>query len=405
MAAQRRGFWMALAVAMAVVAGFGTWHAPASDVEQLARGLAVESGGGGSQGTESAADGGNGIPLRDVVDVAGVRDNQLVGYGLVVGLAGTGDGTQAKFTVQSLANALKRMGVVIPPNAIRVRNAAAVMVTADLPAFARPGSRLDVTVSSIGDAKSLTGGTLLMTPLKGPDGRVYAIAQGPISLGGAISASAAGASVQKNHPTTGVIPSGALVERSAAVNLSGREFFHVQLRHPDFATAYRIEKAVGQAFDPGAAKAIDAGTVRVSVPQPLRNSPVEFLALLMDVDIVPNVPARVVLNERTGTVVLGGEVRISQVSVTHGNLTISIATRYGVSQPAPFSENGQTVVVPESEVVIEEEAASRIEMGDGTRVKDLVGALKGIGVSPRDMMAIFQAIRAAGALHAELVVI
>jgi flagellar P-ring protein precursor FlgI len=211
--------------------------------------------------------------------------------------------------------------------------------------------------------------------------------------------------VQKNHPTTGVIPSGALVERAATVDLTGREFFHVQLRNPDFATAYRIEKAIGQAFEPTSAKALDAGTVRVAVPPALRESPVEFLALLMDVDIVPNVPARVVLNERTGTVVLGGEVRISQVSVTHGNLTISIATRYGVSQPAPLSKGGQTVVVPESEVIVEEEAASRIEMGDGTRVKDLVGALKGIGVSPRDMMAIFQAIRAAGALHAELVVI
>lgn len=399
----------------AVKAGCRTWWlvllavclagpAAAEQPDRLARNLAVESSGGGRV---AAAQSGpqDGVPLSDVADVAGVRDNQLVGYGLVVGLAGTGDGTQATFTVQSLANALRKMGVVIPPGSIRVRNAAAVMVTADLPAFARPGSRLDVTVSSIGDAKSLTGGTLLMTPLKGPDGRVYALAQGPLSLGGAISASAAGASVQKNHPTTGVIPSGALVERSAAVDLTGREFFHVQLRHPDFATAYRIEKAISQAMEAAAAKAIDAGTVRVQVPQALRNSPVEFLALLMDVSIVPNVPARVVLNERTGTVVLGGEVRISKVSVTHGNLTISIATRYGVSQPAPLSENGETVVVPESEVVIEEEEASRIEMGEGTRVKDLVAALKGVGVSPRDMMAIFQAIRAAGALHAELVVI
>jgi flagellar P-ring protein precursor FlgI len=397
-----RTWWrvgVSLAVALAVLGA-----ASAEQVDRLARNLSVQ--GGGTRQAENADRGEQaGIPLRDVADVAGVRDNQLVGYGLVVGLAGTGDGTQAKFTVQSLANALKRMGVVIPPDAIRVRNAAAVMVTADLPAFARSGSRLDVTVSSVGDAKSLTGGTLLMTPLKGPDGRVYALAQGPVSLGGAISASAAGASVQKNHPTTGVIPSGALVERSAAVDLNGREFFHVQLRHPDFATAYRIEKAIGKAFEAASAKAVDAGTVRVNVPQALRNSPVEFLALLMDVDIVPNVPARVVLNERTGTVVLGGEVRISKVSVTHGNLTISIATRYGVSQPAPLSENGQTVVVPESEVVIEEEEASRIEMGEGTRVKDLVGALKGVGVSPRDMMAIFQAIRAAGALHAELVVI
>lgn len=348
---------------------------------------------------------GRGVPLRDLADVAGVRQNQLVGYGLVVGLAGTGDGTQAKFTVQSLANALRRMGVVIAPEAIRVRNAAAVMVTASLPAFSRPGSRLDVTVSSIGDAKSLVGGTLLMTPLKGPDGQVYALAQGPLSLGGAISASGGGASVQKNHPTTGVIPSGALVERGTAIELVGHEFFQVQLRDPDFSTAFRIEQALDRAFDDSVAKALDAGTVRVMVPSVLRDSPVEFLALMMDVDVVPNVPARVVLNERTGTVVLGGDVSISKVSVTHGNLTISVVKRYGVSQPAPFSENGQTVVVPEGEVVVEEEAAARIEMDEGARVKDLVEALKGIGVTPRDMMAIFEAIRAAGALHAELVVI
>jgi flagellar P-ring protein FlgI len=348
---------------------------------------------------------GRGVPLRDLADVAGVRRNQLVGYGLVVGLAGTGDGTQAKFTVQSLANALRRMGVVIGPEAIRVRNAAAVMVTASLPAFSRPGSRLDVTVSSIGDAKSLVGGTLLMTPLKGPDGQVYALAQGPLSLGGAFSASGGGASVQKNHPTTGTIPSGALVERGAGIDLVGNEFFQVQLRDPDFSTAFRIEQALDRAFSDSVAKALDAGTVRVMVPSVLRDSPVEFLALMMDVDVVPNVPARVVLNERTGTVVLGGDVSISKVSVTHGNLTISVVKRYGVSQPAPFSENGQTVVVPEGEVVVLEEDAARIEMSEGARVKDLVEALKGIGVTPRDMMAIFEAIRAAGALHAELVVI
>ncbi len=345
------------------------------------------------------------VPLRDVVDVQGVRDNQLVGYGLVVGLAGTGDGTQAKFTIQSLANALQRMGIVVPPASIRVRNAAAVMVTADLPAFSRSGSRLDVTVSSIGDAKSLTGGTLLMTPMRAPDGRVYALAQGPISLGGGFAASGGGASVSKNHPTTGVIPSGALVERAAGVDLLGKDSFMLQLRSPDFATAYRVEKALETAFSPGMARALDAGTVLVQVPEVLRDRPVEFLAYALDVKVKPNVPARVVLNERTGTVVLGGDVRVSAVSVTHGNLTISVAESYAVSQPGPFSEGGQTVVVPQGEVVAEEETPQTLELGEGTSVEELVASLKKVGVTPRDMIAIFQAIRAAGALHAELLVI
>lgn len=345
------------------------------------------------------------VRLRDVVDVRGVRDNQLVGYGLVVGLAGTGDGTQAKFTIQSLANALQRMGVVVPMRSIRVDNVAAVMVTADLPAFARPGSRLDVTVSSIGDADSLSGGTLLMTPLKGPDGRVYALAQGPISLGGAFAASGGGGSVQKNHPTTGLIPSGALVERTAGIDLGGRDSFELQLRAPDFETAFRVEKALNQAFGGSTAHAIDAGTVKVMIPEVLRDRPVEFLAHTLEVGVRPDVPARVVLNERTGTVVLGGDVMISQVSVTHGNLTIAVTERFGVSQPAPFSEGGETVVVPEGEVVVDEEPAQHLDLGPGTSVEELVKSLKKVGVTPRDMIAIFQAIRAAGALHAELVLI
>ena len=353
---------------------------------------------------EAAAPRGGLVRLRDVVDVRGVRDNQLVGYGLVVGLAGTGDGTQAKFTIQSLANALKRMGVVVPPSTIRVRNAAAVMVTADLPAFSRPGSRLDVTVSSVGDAKSLTGGTLLMTPLKGPDGRVYALAQGPLSLGGAFAASGGGASLQKNHPTTGTIPSGGLVERTAGIDLTGRDTFELQLRAPDFETAFRIEKALNQAFSKGTARAVDAGTVQVLIPEVLRDRPVEFLAHTLEVGVQPDVPARVVLNERTGTVVLGGDVRISEVSVTHGNLTIAVTERQGVSQPGPFSQ-GETVVVPEGEVVAEEEGSESVTFGPDTKVEDLIQSLQKVGVTPRDMIAIFQAIRAAGALHAELVVI
>ncbi len=360
--------------------------------------LAVAKADAGS--AESAREAG--VPLRNLVDIQGVRDNQLVGYGLVVGLAGTGDGTQAKFTIQSLANALKRMGVLVPPASIRVRNAAAVMVTTDLPAFSRPGSRLDVTVSSIGDAKSLSGGTLLMTPMKAPDGRVYALAQGSVSLGGGFAASGGGASLQKNHPTTGTIPSGAIVERTAGIELAGRDGFNLQLRNPNFTTAYRIESALDNAFQPETAHALDSGTVRVTVPTFLRDRPVEALAHILAVNVEPVVPARVVLNERTGTVVMGGDVSISRVSVTHGNLTVSVVESYAVSQPGPFSK-GSTVVVPEGEVVATEEEPQHLDFREGTRVEDLVESLKRVGVTPRDMIAIFQAIRSAGALHAELV--
>ncbi len=344
------------------------------------------------------------IPLRDLVDIRGVRDNQLVGYGLVVGLAGTGDGTQAKFTIQSLANALQRMGVAVPPSAIRVRNAAAVMVTATLPAFSQAGTRLDTTVASIGDAKSLTGGLLLMTPLHGPDGQVYALAQGSVSLGGGYSAGGGGASVTKNHTTTGTVPGGALVERSAGIDLSERTTFDLQLRRPDFATAIKVQDALTRTFAPGAAHAIDSGTVRVRVPEGMHDAPVEFLARALESKVNPTTPAKVVLNERTGTVVLGGDVRIGRVSITHGNLTISIVKRFDVSQPAPFGK-GETKVVPSTEVVADEETGQGLSLQEGAKVEDLVGALQKLGVTPRDMIAIFEAIRAAGALHAELVVI
>jgi flagellar P-ring protein precursor FlgI len=344
------------------------------------------------------------VPLRDLVDIRGVRENQLVGYGLIVGLAGTGDGTQARFTIQSIANALQRMGVSVPPNAIRVRNAAAVMVTANLPAFSRPGARIDTMVASIGDAKSLTGGVLLMTPLRGADGQIYALAQGPISLGGGFSASGGGASVTKNHATAGVIPGGGLVERDVPVDLNGRTNFDLQLRRPDFATARRIEAALGGAFDPELVHAVDAGTVRLTIPETLRDRPVEYLAAALGARVTPDTPAKVVLNERTGTVVLGGDVRIGRVAVTHGNLTISVVKRLEVSQPQPFS-TGETTVVPRGEVVAEEAEAQGLSLPEGARVEDLISSLKKLGVTPRDMIAIFQAIRAAGALHAEVVVI
>jgi flagellar P-ring protein precursor FlgI len=346
------------------------------------------------------------VPLREVVAVRGVRENQLVGYGLVVGLAGTGDGTQAKFTIQSLANALQRLGVNVPAISIRVRNAAAVMVTANLPAFSQPGTRVDINVASVGDAKSLVGGTLLMTPMKGPDGRVYALAQGPISLGGAYSAGGATASTQKNHPTTGTVPGGALVERAAGIELAGRDTIDLELKRPDFSTAYRIEQALGSAFEPETARAVDPGTVRLIVPEALRDRPVKFLAAALDVPVEPDAPARVVLNERTGTIVLGGSVRISRVSITHGSLNIAVSEKLSVSQPLPFSgDRAETRVIPETEVTASEEPGRSVRFEEGAQVEDLVDALNKLGVSPRDLIAIFEAIRAAGALHAELVVI
>jgi flagellar P-ring protein precursor FlgI len=342
--------------------------------------------------------------IKDLTHVQGVRGNPLVGYGIIVGLNGTGDGTQAAFTTQSVANALRRMGITVDQDQIRVRNVAAVMVTAELPPFARAGSRLDVTVSSLGDAKSLVGGTLLLTPLRAADRQVYAVAQGSVSVGGAFSAGGGGTSVQKNHPTAGRVPGGALVEKEAVVPLEGKREFRLVLDQPDFSTADRMARALNQAFPTAVARAENAGAVVLRVPEQSFGDPVGFLAAAGEVRMVPDAPARVVLNERTGTVVMGGMVRLSQVAVSHGNLSIAITTDYLVSQPAPFSE-GETVTVPQVGVTTEEEEAQVMVLQEGTTVEDLVGALNALGVTPRDLIAIFQAIHQAGALHAELVVI
>ncbi len=345
------------------------------------------------------------VPLRQVVEVQGVRDNQLVGYGLVVGLNNTGDGTQARFTVQSIANALQRMGIVIDPIAIRVRNVAAVMVTGTLPGFAQPGTRIDINVASLGDAKSLAGGVLLMTPLKAADGLIYAVGQGPLTVGGAFSAGGGGNTVVKNHPTAGAIPGGALVERSAGVDLSQEAVLTLQVKTPSFGVAQRVQRALETAFGPGSARAVDAGTVRAAVPASMKGDPVEYLARAMELPVEPDIPARVVMNERSGTVVLGGDIKISRVAVSHGDLTVSVSTRYEVSQPAPFSYKGDTKVVPQTDVVAEEGDAKGLVLGEGASVDDLVAALRRIGATPRDMIAILEAMHAAGALHAELVVI
>ena len=345
------------------------------------------------------------VRVKDLTQVEGVRTNALIGYGLVVGLQGTGDGTQAKFTIQSLANLLRRSGVTVPQSAIRVRNVAAVMVTAELAPFARPGQTLDVQVSSVGDAKSLQGGTLLMTPLSGPDGNVYAVAQGSVSIGGAFLGGGGGNSVQKNHPTAGRIPEGGTVERQVPMTLGGLESIRLLLDQGDFATASRIATAVNTYFGGAVARAEDPTSVRIMPPPELALDPVRLIAEIEAIEVRPDDFARVVINERTGTVVMGNEVRVSRVALAHGNLTIEIDTFLEASQPAPFSEKGRTKVLPQRDVTTEEGPNSVLTLEEGISVSELVDALNALGVSSRDMIAIFQAMRAAGALHAELVVL
>ncbi len=340
--------------------------------------------------------------LKDLVNIEGVRSNQLVGYGLVVGLNGTGDGDQTKFTVQSVVNMLERFGIKVDRRQVKLKNAAAVMVTTELPPFVRQGQKLDVIVSSIGDAKSLQGGTLLMTPLRGPDGEVYALAQGPISLGG-FSAGGTAGSVQKNHPTVGRIPGGAVVEREVPVFLNEKHSLRLSFRETDFSTVNQAAEAINAYLHGPFATPLDGRTVALTVPPRYQGRVVKLLAEIGDLEISPDVPARVVIDERTGTVVMGENVRVSKVAIAHGNLSVQIRERARVSQPPPFSA-GQTVVTPETEVNAREEASKIVVIEEGVSIGELVRALNAVGATPRDLIAIFQAIKAAGALQAELVV-
>lgn len=341
--------------------------------------------------------------VKDVASVKGVRRNQLVGYGLVVGLNGTGDKSGTEFTLQSLASMLGKFGIGVDPSLIKVKNVAAVTVTGMLSPFARNGGTMDVVVSSLGDATSLEGGTLLMTPLFASDGQVWAIAQGPISTGG-FSAGAGGSSVQKNHPTVGRIAGGATIEREMEVALGERDDFEVALGRPDFTTAQRTVRAINDHFGEPVAEARDSGTLRVRVPAALAADVVRFLAEVESVEIAPDEVAKVVLNERTGTVVMGANVRISQVAVSHGSLSVTISTTTSVSQPGAFS-GGTTAVVPNTDVSAIEEPARLLLLGGAVTIGDLVRGLNAVGVTPRDLIAILQAIKAAGALSAELEII
>ena len=341
--------------------------------------------------------------IKDVTLVEGGRDNQLVGYGLIVGLAGKGD-SKLSYTVQSIANALQRFGVNVPPNLIKSDNVAAVMVTADIPAFSKPGSRIDVTVSSIGDAKTIQGGVLLQTPLLGADEMVYAVAQGAIAVGGFLGGEggAGGATVQKNHPTVGAISGGALVEKEIAAQIVRDKSIELVLLNADYASAARMAEAINNVF-PGTALAKNASAVNVCVPDEYRGYEVNFIASLGGIEVQPDNIARIVINERTGTIIATSNVRISTVAVSHGSLTINIASSLGVSQPNAFSPQGQTAVVQGTETKATEQKGGFKVVEEPPTIQQVASALNALGLTTRDMMAIFQSMKRAGALQADLI--
>ena len=344
--------------------------------------------------------------IQDLVSVGGVRSNQLIGYGLVVGLDGSGDQTtQSPFTTQSLENMLQQFGVTVPASARpQLKNAAAVIVTANLPPFAKPGQNIDVTVASISNAKSLRGGQLLMTPLRGADGSVYAMAQGSVVIGGVNAKGKSGSSVQVSISDSGRIPNGASVERSVASSFSKGGDLMLNLNTPDFTTAARIAQAVNHAYGAGTATAVDGGSISVRSPQD-PSQKVAWLGAIQNLDVTPgSPPARVVINSRTGTVVIGSDVRVSAAAVAHGAIQVTISEQPQVSQPAPFS-TGQTVVVPNSTVQVSEGSGHMFKFDPGVSLDTIVRAVNQVGAAPSDLISILQALKQAGALHAELVVI
>lgn len=339
--------------------------------------------------------------LKELVNIEGVRENQLVGYGLVVGLNGTGDRRQTLFSAQSLSNLLQQMGVTVSPLAMRVNNTAAVMVTASLPPFARPGARIDITAAAMGDATNLQGGLLVMTSLRGIDGQVYAIAQGPLATGGFV-AGPGGNRQTVNHPTVGRVANGASVERESPSTPFTDEV-NLQLKHADFTTAARIAEALNRHFgvDAPLAQAKDSARVNVAIPKQFASRSTEFIAAMEAISVEADRVARIVINERTGTIVMGKETQISPVAIMHGNLSIEVTTTYDVSQPAPFS-TGTTEIVPTIAVGVKEEKARNLVIKQGSTVEELVRALSGIGATPRDVIAILQNIKVAGALAADI---
>ncbi|MGD0623549.1 MAG: flagellar basal body P-ring protein FlgI [Thermodesulfobacteriota bacterium] len=369
-----------------------------------------------------------GSRLKDIATFKGIRSNELFGYGLVVGLAGTGDGRTTQFTVLTIVNMLERMGITIPSERITqisLKNVAAVMVTTTLPPFSRAGNRIDVHVSSMGDATSLGGGTLLLTPLKGPDQQVYALAQGPVVTGGFAVSGASGSGVQKNHPTVGIISRGALIEKEIPFSLEGKKELDLSLFNPDFTTAEKVKETINRFMGGPYSKCMDSGTIKIGIPGPNQNNVAEWIASIERLEVVPDSVAKVVLNEKTGTVVLGENVRISTIAVAHGNLSIQIKEKLNVSQPLPFAPGppagtppitvppregvgtivapgGATVVTPETSVTVKEEGGPMIIVSSGANLGEVVRALNAIGATPRDLISILQSIKAVGALQADL---
>jgi flagellar P-ring protein FlgI len=355
----------------------------------------------------------NAVRIKDVGSFEGVRDNQLIGYGLVVGLDRTGDQViGGQFTIQAMMSMLNKMGInlVIDPIQLLTRNIASVMVTAKLPPFAKPGLTVDVLVSSMANAKSLQGGTLLLTPLKAANQQVYAVAQGPVSIGGFLGGTGGpgGATVTKNHQSAGMIPGGAIIEKDAGIEIESWETVSVLLRQPDFTTAIRTTEAIDGVFGKGSATAVNSGLVRAAIPATFRGRVVEYIAAIEGLNVNVDLPAKVVVNERTGTVVLGEHVRISTCAISHGNLTISVKNTVNVSQPpAPLigSTGGQTTVTEDVQTEAKEQESRLMVVDETVTLGEVVRALNAVGVTPRDLVAILSALRAAGALQANLDVI
>lgn len=354
------------------------------------------------QQTANASDEALTVRVKDLADIEGVRSNQLIGYGLVVGLNRTGDRVQQNlYARQTLQNLLERMGISTDGAGLKPENVATVLVTATLPPFARQGSKIDVTVNSIGDARSLQGGTLILTPLKGVDGQTYAVAQGSVSIGG-ISAGDKGNSVEINHPTVGRVPNGANVERVVPTALAANNQITLVLRNDDFSTAARLNEAINQKFGAGTAKALDGRNVEINLPANYAENRVRFIAELESLRLTPDKIAKIIINERTGTIVMGREVRIASVAISQGGVTIRIGTQYEVYQPTPFSKTGETQVVPQTSVEVKEQKPESIVLPDGATVDEVVRGLRTMGVSARDIISILQAIKSAGAMNAEL---
>jgi flagellar P-ring protein FlgI len=342
--------------------------------------------------------------LRDVCDVLGARDNQLIGYGVVTGLNGTGDDISAPFAAQSLRALLRRLGVQVDNRQLRLRNVAAVVVTATIPPFSRNGNRLDVAVSAIGNGRSLRGGVLIQTPLHGADRRTYAVAQGPLVLGGFSASGASGSSVTENTTNTARVPGGALVEREIPTQFVEKGTLTLALRSPDFSTANRIVASVNKSLGEGTAEAIDGGSILVKIPEKHKNKSVQLIAELGDLEVDPSTNARVIINERTGTVVAGGEVKLSPVAIAQGGITITVQEQQAVVQPNAFGQ-GQTQKINQSDVSVQEKTPPSMSYLSGaTSLAELAQALSTLGVTPRELASILQALKAAGALRAEVIV-